>query len=97
MNKKGVTLIELVIVMVIIGIAAGFLVPNIAAWLPNYRLRSAARDIVSTMRTAQVKAVSSNLTYEVSFTLPAGYVLRYIDTGGNFHTEGRTRSFQRGF
>ena len=81
MNKKGVTLIELVTVMVIIGIAVGFIIPNIGAWLPNYRLRSAARDIVSTMRTAQMKAISTNLTYQVSF-LGASYVLRYQTTAG---------------
>ena len=70
MNKKGVTLIELVVVFVIIAIGAVLLVPNIGAWLPNYRLRSATRDIVSTMRTAQMKAVSTNLEYRVSFANP---------------------------
>ena len=39
MNKKGVTLIELIVVMVIIAIGAILLVPNIGAWLPNYRLK----------------------------------------------------------
>ncbi len=63
MNKKGVTLIELIVALAIIGIAAGFFTPNIAAWLPNYRLRSATRDMISTMRTAHFKAISSNLPY----------------------------------
>ncbi len=67
MNKKGVTLVELVVVMVIIAIAAALAVPNIAAWLPNYRLRTATRDIVSTMRTAQMKAVANNTEYRVLF------------------------------
>lgn len=66
-NKKGVTLLELIIVMVIIAIGAVLIAPNIGAWLPHYRLRSATRDIVSTMRTAQMKSVSSNLEYRVSF------------------------------
>lgn len=66
MNKKGITLIELIVVMVIIAIGAVLLAPNIGAWLPNYRLRSATRDIASTMRTAQMKAVSNNLQYRVN-------------------------------
>jgi len=67
MNKKGVTLVELIVVMVIIAIGALLIAPNIGAWLPNYRLRSAARDIVSTMRTAQMKAISTNLEYRSYF------------------------------
>jgi prepilin-type N-terminal cleavage/methylation domain-containing protein len=70
MNKKGVTLIELVVVFVIIAIGAVLLVPNIGGWLRNYRLKTVTRDIVSTMRTAQMKAVSSNLEYRVSFANP---------------------------
>jgi len=67
MNKKGVTLIELVVVFAIIGICALLLAPGIGAWMPRYRLRSATRDIVSTMRDAQMKAVSNNAQYRVNF------------------------------
>jgi prepilin-type N-terminal cleavage/methylation domain-containing protein len=71
MDKKGVTLIELVVVMVIIAIGATLIAPSIGKWLPRYRLRSATRDIVSIMRTAQMRAVSYNRNYQVAFT-PAG-------------------------
>jgi prepilin-type N-terminal cleavage/methylation domain-containing protein len=84
MNRKGVTFIEVVVVMIIIGIAAVFIVPNIGAWLPNYRLRSTARDIVSTMRTAQMKAVSTNVEYRVYFNFNAGdEKYRYWTERGN--------------
>lgn len=77
-NKKGVTLLELIIVMVIIAIGAVLVVPNIGAWIPNYRLRGAARDIVSTMRTAQMRAVSTNMEHRVTFTggNPGSYILQ---------------------
>lgn len=67
MNKKGVTLVELIVVFAIIGIMALLLVPNIGAWLPSYRLRIATRDIVSTFRGAQMRAVSECTSYTVSF------------------------------
>lgn len=77
MNKKGVTLIELIVVFVIIAIAAGLIAPNIGGWLPRYRLKSATRDIVSTLRTAQMKAVSNRLQYQVNFNVAANsYVLQ---------------------
>ena len=90
MNRKGVTLIELIVVIVIIGIGAVLFAPNIGAWLPNYRLRSAARDVVSTMRTAQMRAVSTNLQYRINLN-PAdvganSYVLER-NTGGIWVTE----------
>jgi len=96
MNKKGVTLLELIVVMVIIGIGAVLFTPNISGWMRSYRLRSATRDIVSTMRTAQMKAVSTNTIYRVSFTLPVSYVLQYQDAGGNFVTDGATQSLPSG-
>ena len=67
MNQKGLTLIELIVVMVIIAIGAALLAPNIGAWMPIYRLKGATRDVVSTMRVAQMKAVSTNIWYRVSF------------------------------
>jgi prepilin-type N-terminal cleavage/methylation domain-containing protein len=79
-NKKGVTLIELVVVFVIIAIGAVLLVPNIGAWLPNYRLRSATRDVASTLRTAQMKAVSTNIPYGVAFDANACQL--YRSSGG---------------
>jgi len=85
MNHKGITLIELVIVMVIIAIGAVLLVPNIGAWLPNYRLRSGTRDVVSTLRMAQMKAVSTNMPYGVGFDANACQLYR---SSGGLISEG---------
>jgi prepilin-type N-terminal cleavage/methylation domain-containing protein len=89
MNKKGVTLIELIVVIAIIGIAAAFFTPSMSAWLPNYRLRGATRDLVSTMRTAHFRAISSNLPYRVQITqAPGSYLLQYRTTAGSWVSEG---------
>ena len=93
-NRKGVTLVELVIVFVIIAIGAVLMVPNMGAWLPNYRLRSAARDITSSMRTAQLKAVSTNMEYRVFFPNANSYVLQR-NTGG-FIDEGVVQTIPSG-
>jgi general secretion pathway protein H len=67
MNRKGITLIELVVVMAIIAIGAVLVAPNIGAWMPTYRLKGATRDVVSAMRVAQIKSVSNNIWYRVNF------------------------------
>jgi len=89
MNKKGVTLVELIVVFVIIAVMAVLMVPNIGGWLPNYRLRNATREVASTMRMAQMRAISNRVQYRVSFntadvgaTTPPRYVLQRFDTGG---------------
>ena len=100
MNHKGITLIELVVVFVIIAIGAVLLVPNIGAWLPNYRLRSATRDIVSTMRTAQMRAVSNNIQYRVNFNeAEIGAANSYIlqrNTGGVWVNDGALQTVPAG-
>jgi general secretion pathway protein H len=97
MNKKGVTLVELIVVLAIIAILAGLIAPNIGGWLPRYRLRSATRDIASTLRTAQMKAVSNRMEYQVDFTVPPpnSYVLRYT-TGGLDFNDGPVRTAPSG-
>ncbi|MDD1757919.1 MAG: GspH/FimT family pseudopilin [Methanotrichaceae archaeon] len=82
MNKKGVTLVELIIVFVIIGIGALLMVPNLRPWIANYRLRTATRDITSTLRVAQMRAVSNNLNYQVSFDIGAKTYTLYRNSGG---------------
>jgi Tfp pilus assembly protein FimT len=84
--------------MIIIAIGAVLLVPNIGGWLPNYRLKSATRDIVSTLRTAQMKAVSSNLEYRVSFANPNFWLERGdLNSASTIWTaEGATQTLPSG-
>jgi len=100
MNHRGVTLIELVVVLVIIAMGAVLLAPNIGAWLPNYRLRSATRDIVSAMRTAQMKAISNGVQYRVNFNTAEvgaanGYILQ-LNNGGVWLNDGAVQTLPVG-
>ena len=99
MNKKGVTLIELIVVMIIIAIGAALMAPNIGGWLPNNRLRSATRDIASAMRIAQTKAVSNNFQYRVNLNSADvgtnSYILQY-NTGGIWVNDGAIQRLPSG-
>ena len=99
LNNKGVTLLELVVVFVIIAILALLMAPNIGSWLPNYRLRGATRDIVSTMRTAQMRAVSNNVQYRVNFNAADVGANKYalqFDPGGGFVNDGAVQTLPTG-
>jgi prepilin-type N-terminal cleavage/methylation domain-containing protein len=97
MNQKGITLIELLVVFVIIAIGAALIAPNIGSWLPNLQLRSATRDVVSVMRVAQIKAVSMNTPFRISFdTLNDSYLVEYWTSGGGWVADGVTQTLPSG-
>ena len=98
MNQKGVTLIELLTVMVIIAIGAALTTPNMGGWLTSLRLRSATREVVSMMRVAQIKAVSSNILYRVTFdTANNKYFLENSqDSGITWTREGEDQTLPTG-
>jgi prepilin-type N-terminal cleavage/methylation domain-containing protein len=57
MKRQGFTLIELIATMVIAGILAAIAIPGFSRWLPNYRLRGAARDVYSNLQLAKMEAI----------------------------------------
>ncbi|MFQ5842716.1 MAG: GspH/FimT family pseudopilin [Thermodesulfobacteriota bacterium] len=66
-KEKGLTIIELVVVMGILGIMVLIAIPNIGRWLPRYRLRSAARDVASNMQLARLGAIKDNREWALLF------------------------------
>jgi Tfp pilus assembly protein FimT len=85
MGNKG---IELIVVMAIIGIGALLVAPSIGSWGLHYRLNSQTKDIASTMRLAQMKAISNNAEYRVSFNVAGNWYVLQHNSGGNWINEG---------
>jgi type IV fimbrial biogenesis protein FimT len=67
MKKNGFTLIELMITFVILGIAAAIAIPGFSSWLPNYRLKSAVRDVFSNFQLAKLTSIRSNSYCAITF------------------------------
>lgn len=76
-HDKGITLIELVVVMAIVSFMGLFMTPGIGEWVQNYRIKQAARDMASDFQSAKLKAISiSRQKYcTVTFTITVDGVL----------------------
>lgn len=88
MHKKlrrdsGFTLIELMIAVGMISILIAIAIPNAMKWLPDYRLKAAARDLYSNMQKAKVEAVKSNSDWAIVFDLANNQYFVCSDKGGD--------------
>ena len=71
-NQKGLTLIELMTVLAIIASLSLVAMPNLFSWLPDHRLKRAARELHSNMQLAKLTAVKTNTCCTIVFNQDAG-------------------------
>ncbi len=68
LNCNGFTLIEVIVVVVLVGIMATIAAPRLLDYLPNMRLKSASRDLYSSMHEARSTAVKNNSPAAIVFS-----------------------------
>ena len=67
-DKRGFSLLEIIIVISLIAILSGLAVSSIKAYLPRYYLSGAARQVMTDLMLARMQAVSKNNTTTVTFS-----------------------------
>ena len=92
-QAKGFTLIEVIVVIGIIGIMSAIAIPAINSWVPNYRLKAAARDVYSAAMKAKSEAVKRNSNVAMTFNQIVDGInhvcIVYEDDNNNFsHDSG---------
>jgi len=86
-KNSGVSLIELIIVMALIGIVAAIATPNFTRYRDNTNLREAARDVSSDIQLYKQRAVAENVRYRITFDSGANNYVVQRETplnAGNF-------------
>lgn len=77
-------MVEVMVVVSMIGILAAVAIPAFSSWWPDYRLRSAARDLYSNLQRAKMGAIKNNTQWRVYFdgnVSPGRYFLLSGDGG----------------
>jgi len=80
---SGFTLMELMIVIAIIGIMSGIAIPNFIGWLPDYRLRNAARGLLTDVQQTRLLAVKNNQDCAIVFDTANKRYLICLDKGSD--------------
>jgi prepilin-type N-terminal cleavage/methylation domain-containing protein len=71
-NRKGFSLIELVIVVCLLTVIAAIAGLNLRNYTLNRNLRTAARNIVTDFNLCKARAVSENVRYQITFNIAGG-------------------------
>lgn len=77
---QGFTLVELMVVVAIIAIIASIGTTALLSYLPQMRLKSAARDVFSTMSQAKMEAIKRGQNVTILFASPANGYTMFLDS-----------------
>lgn len=66
-STLGFSLLEMIVVLVIVGIAAALLAPTVGNSLDKFKFKSIARQVSASLRNARSQAVANKVNFEVSF------------------------------
>lgn len=80
-SNRGITMIEMMIGLVILGITASLAIPQFQKAVDRMNFRSANRDIVSALRTARSRAISEKKEFGVFFDKETATYTLFEETG----------------
>ncbi len=90
-NKKGYSLVEILIAIAIIGILTGIAVPQTNIWIAHYRLNGATRLVWEDLQSAKMTAIKTNQTVTVTFDSATSY--SFSQAGSTIFTRNLTQDY----
>ena len=82
-DNRGVTLIELLIVLAIVGILSAVGIPEYGRFMAKSKVRQSSNDLLQNMRLARTMAIKENRTYILTFDYGANNYLLGFDANDN--------------
>jgi len=76
-TERGMSLIEVTVVMMIIGLIVSIGLPTMQQWLDRYQVRTAATEVAAALQLQRMRAVSQNRDFSVAFDANAGTYTLY--------------------
>jgi len=93
-RQSGITLMEVLTVIAIIGILSAIAVPDIIDWLPRHRLANAVSDIKSAIKFSQATAIKQNgfvtITFATDTITMVAHAWSYADAANRLAATGFT-------
>ncbi|SPD76284.1 conserved hypothetical protein [uncultured Desulfobacterium sp.] len=80
-KRDGFSLVELMVIIAVIAILGATAVPSVINWLPDYRLKTAADNLVSRLQQAKIQAARLNAECVIFFDNAANSY--HLVSGGN--------------
>jgi|GEM_PF-2621987 len=81
-DDKGVSILELAIAVVIIGVLATIAIPNFQSWIAYQQLRSDTTQVSGDLQSARITAINQNVPITLKFNTPAaGQYIAFVDNG----------------
>jgi len=96
-NSLGFTLIELLVVIGMLAVLALIAIPAFSAWMPEYRLKQAARELYSNLQRAKMGAVRANESWGVWFdsgASPGRYLIYSLGPNRSWDNSGGDDVYQ---
>lgn len=81
-GESGFTLVEVMIVTAIVGIASAIAVPNFSDWVSRYQLKQAMSEIAGDLNLAKLTAMNRNRQATVTIQMVGGQVQVSGTSGG---------------